>query len=277
MIFIPSYKRAARLGKTINTLQFLSAEWRLRTTLVVREDEEEAYLPIAKTYGVGLHAIPRACYDGKDFFGWGDTMDYIVDLGSRNHERFVIMDDDLKLAYRPSLEVRKWEPMTADTFNLAMDCLMTTSWETPYMGLRERQFSDQRKNEHDDGTRFIHVFSFYGPFFRARTDFRYRNTEQRFMTDLKMLLSLLVAGINTRTWNRFVHDDIPDAEGGCSTMRTIEGYNESAIQLYKQFPEFVTLRQKTNWGDVRIGTTIAWAKARDYGRRVGLPTNDDEQ
>lgn len=266
MIYIPSYRRSERLMNRINTLQWISEEHRKQTWLVVREDDVDAYNPVVDHYRVGLVVIPSEAYDNR-FFGWGDTMDWIVNYASKFSERFIIMDDDLKLAYRPDLEVAEWKPFTEEIFDAAMATLLTTSMDIPYMGLRERQFSDAKKTEYEDGSRFIHIFSFYAPFFIQHPEYRYRNTDQRFMTDLKMLLTLLTNGVTTRTWNRYVHDDVPDADGGCSTMRTVEGYNESAIQLYRAFPDFVSLRQKTNWGDTRIGTMISWKKARAYGQR----------
>ena len=178
------------------------------------------------------------------------------------------MDDDLKLSFRPALTERKWIAMEDEHFKLGLEALLSTNMDIPYMGWRERQFSDSHQDEYEDNARFIHVFSFYSQFFERNRQFRYRATEQRFMTDLRMLLSLLSAGVRTRAWMRYCHDDVPDSKGGCSTMRTVEAYNESAIQLYREFPDVVKLRQKTNWGDVRIGTTISWSKAFKEGGKA---------
>jgi len=261
-LFVPSYKRANRLLTKINTLQWISPEWMGKTFLVVREDEKDVYSAVqAKYEGLRLLTIPKTEYLGKDFFGWGDTMDWILSYAILKFSRFVIMDDDLKLSYRRELKNAIWEPMTFQEFNEGMARLLETYDSIPYMGWRERQFSDGHTEEYEDNARFIHVFGFYSAFFEAHLEYRYRNTEQRFMTDLKMLLSLLVNGVRTRAWMRFCHDDIPDAPGGCSVMRSIEAYNDSAVLLHKTFPDLVALRQKTNWGDARIGTIISWRKA----------------
>jgi len=261
VIYVPSYKRAMRLLTRINTLQWISPEWKKKTYLVVREEEIGSYEKVAGLYGVNLIFIPSSAYENKSFFGWGDTMDWIINYAIERNERFIIMDDDLKLSYRPELTEKKWLPMNNEHFEEGIDKLLTTTYDIPYMGWRERQYSDKHITEYEDNARFIHVFGFYSEFFKNNSKFRYRNSEQKFMTDFRMLLTLLTNGVRTRAWMRYCHDDIPDAEGGCSVMRTVEEYNQSAITLCRDFPDIVTLRQKTNWNDVRLSPTIHWKRA----------------
>ncbi len=259
-IFVPSYRRSERIMENMSTLDFLSDEWKSKTYLVVREEEENLYKRVAGCYGIGLRTIPKA-ETSAGFFGWGHTMDWIVDTFTEEFERIVTMDDDLKLAYRKDMQ-RGYEAQKPEHFNAMLARLLETDRAIPLMSVTARQFSQKRTEEYRDNARISQLFSFYSPVFCSRPDLRFSRTSgMKFMTDYFFTLNTLSHGIRNRSWNRFTVDDMPDAEGGCSTFRTIEEHSAAAIELSRRFPSLVSLYEKTNWGDNRIGVRVKWLQA----------------
>lgn len=261
-IYIPSYKRANKLSHNLSSLSFIPPSNSQEVFLVLREEEKEEYTEVLDRFKCGAIYIQSSHTAGR-FFGWGETMDWILDhvCSLTGLDECVIMDDDLKMAYRPTLE-NIYTPLNEERWYEFIDRLSEVSCDIPIMSGIARQFSQEKKKEYADNARVNQLYALHLPTFRQHPELRFaRYSGMKFMTDYFFVLSSLQAGIRNRVWNRFTRDDVPDAKGGCSEFRTVEEHSASAVQLCKHFPGLVTLRQKTNWGDVRIGVTIRWSKA----------------
>lgn len=94
------------------------------------------------------------------------------------------------------------------------------------------------------------------------------NLDSKFAAeDFYANLQLLTQGHGNILFNHLrVSGSATNAEGGCETYRTIDSHNKSMIQLQKEFPRFVRLREKTTktgpWkGQMKLAATIYWKKA----------------
>ncbi|GAG21054.1 unnamed protein product, partial [marine sediment metagenome] len=153
MIAIPSYKRSDYLMNKVNTLDHMDS-WELeRTWLFVREEEEEAYLPVAEKYGCGIATILLHPSDGIP-----ETRDEIfrhaVDL---NFKFLIMIDDDIDFAYKPN--AKKYITMTGDNkmyFRAMIETMIIhCNYEVPVVGITARQFSQDKVKKFDCNTRII--------------------------------------------------------------------------------------------------------------------------
>lgn len=259
-IVIPSYRRADRLLKNDGTLRYVSDRYKKNTYIAIRAEDKEAYRPVADFFGVSLHVLMTLPEEAK----WGHTMDAIMDeFGDRN---LVIMDDDLKMTYRPELKVAKWEKMTPLHFDAFMECLASVDNVTPLASGQTRQFSIQHTDEIEYDVRVNQIYSLFMPFFRQHPQFRFsRHSGMPYMSDYYFCLTLLQHGIHNKVFNRFTRDDTPDAPGGCSVFRTAKEHSKAAKMLRDFFPDLVSLYIKDNWDEPRVGVRIKWSKAFNNG------------
>lgn len=86
--------------------------------------------------------------------------------------------------------------------------------------------------------------------------------------DYYVALQLLTKGYQNRVSLKYrINPGATQANGGCSTQRTLDIHNESLEMLREKFPEFVQLREKVaqnsgEWsGKPKLAATISWKKA----------------
>lgn len=85
--------------------------------------------------------------------------------------------------------------------------------------------------------------------------------------DFDVNLQLLTRGFKNRISAKYmVTCSETNAEGGCSTWRTLEVHNEAQLRLAELWPDFVTVREKEvpsgPWkGQIKLATTIQHKKA----------------
>jgi hypothetical protein len=90
------------------------------------------------------------------------------------------------------------------------------------------------------------------------------------MDDFNMTLQLLTRGFANIVSNEWRTSPSPgNARGGASTYRTLTSQNASAHNLKRLFPQFVSIRQKTNWqgmeGGDMVDVTVQWKAAYNHG------------
>lgn len=252
-IIIPSYRRAARLRRTINTTTYMTDYARKETVLFVREEERAEYEETASALGVGLETFCPA----SGPFGWGHTMDAIFDLYTEREERFIVMDDDLALF---SHHQGEYGPID---WSVLLACLFSTGEEIPLASILARQFSQNHPDPIEYNTRLMQVFSVYSPAIQDKYRFA-RDSKMMYMTDMYFTLNTLRHGVQNKVYTNFVRNDVPNTEGGCLALgRNVETHAESARQLKRLFPSLVTLYEKeaTKWEQGTIGTRVSWKKA----------------
>lgn len=267
-VFVISYKRSDRMLTCQNTLDSFNDRILRDTTIVVREEEKEAYEKVAKVYGASIDIIPEETYRSVTFFGWGETMDFVLSKYAPSIERFIICDDDLRLTFRKDLTVNKLTKMSLDEEQCErmIAYLLDSSNEAPLKGIIKRGFCMNFQEPEIVDVQINAMFGFFSPFFLNHPEMRFTTGNICHMPDRQLCLSLLTHGHHTRASCEFCFDDTPNAEGGCSLVRTPEGHSQSAMDLAKMFPGLVSLTQKTNLGDVRIGTVVNWKRAAEIGR-----------
>jgi hypothetical protein len=94
--------------------------------------------------------------------------------------------------------------------------------------------------------------------------------------DFDVNLQLLTRGFKNRVSAKYmVTCSVTNADGGCSTWRTLEVHNESQRKLAELWPEFVTIREKEvpsgPWkGQIKLATTIQHKKAYESSQKNSL-------
>jgi hypothetical protein len=262
-IFIPSYKRSKRLLTKKGTLDYIPPEYMDMVHLVVRETEAKDYEKAISRYPEKpmLIVIPHEDYSCK-YFGWGETLlwelEYADDLGI---DRFLHMDDDLKLTYRPSLTMSMYSELSGNRVLTMLAKLFSCDEEFPVTGILHRGFSSSFTEEEIINHRICSAFCIHMPTLVKNWNFIEKAVQNRHMPDRALFLRFLTEGYKNKVFARFCYDDKPQEEGGCSEFRSAEEHSQSALDLREEFPDLVTTRIKTNLGDERIGTIIQWGKA----------------
>ncbi len=264
-IAIPSYKRSEILLTKKNTLDYIPEILKDNTYLVVREEELEAYLPVAEKYGVGLRTI--MLNDGE---GIPETRDAIMHMFHEDWcEYLITMDDDLKFANH-ILEAPKttYTPMTHKDFeDMVFDLTTMCFPEQPLVGISPRQFSNNRNVPFSFNSQIIQLQCMHiHTLMKAEIRYTYGAP---YISDHQFNLSVLIRGYGNAVLNRYTRDDVANSKGGCEVDRTVDLQNKSAVTLYKKFPNFVKLLQKKNgaWKEPRINPRIQWKKAYEWGQK----------
>jgi hypothetical protein len=262
VIVIPSYKRAEYLmqDRRYNTLKWLSEEKRVITHIAVREEELEAYKPVAEKYGCSLAPL----YPSEEPYGVKETRrDILRQFLYVVSDNVLMIDDDL-LFERKIDEQGLYRTDGAHPFDEAFEWLTSTTNVEPLRGLTSRGFAHSKKEMSGQDKGVIQCFALRAEALRAdRELWDFTLAPGPYMSDYWFNLNLLAKGYHTRMSYAWCKCDEPRIVGGCeATGRTIEKVNASAIALKKMFPEVITLRQKETkfWGP-SIGVTVAWKQA----------------
>ncbi len=91
--------------------------------------------------------------------------------------------------------------------------------------------------------------------------------------DFDVTLQLLSRGFKNRISAKYmVTCSETNAEGGCSTWRTLEVHNEAQLRLAELWPDFITVREKKvtsgPWkGQIKLATTIQHKKAYESSQK----------
>lgn len=257
LIAVPSYNRAEHMFKYLTLKQLTNAGF--KPLLFIRASECEKYAPVCEHYGIEYVAVGEIPIDQK--------RDAIVQYAhDNNYDRVFMLDDDLRFAWRKTvwdrLQLSGPEQIRAMVAELEELCDPVA----PMVGCRLRAFANNAQEPYSIATRIIfnvmlHVPSVMYHGWKYTCPFRGKE-------DLNFHLQVLTSGYRTITSNLFTCDSGLDKEdqGGCGTWRTTEVMTQCSELLKRQWPEFVTLREKvSNYGEVYQDVTIRYKKAYEYG------------
>lgn len=272
LIAIPSYGRAERMLSIKSTIYFVSPTHYANTIYYVEKEEEESYRKALASVSplIRVRTTERAEVQKT----WGSIMDLIIDECSQECDVLYLMDDDLKLAYRPDLPKNTIVEMSHEKFDEMIENVANLIDERhPLTAPQYRQFCNTPPKVEPlyENGRISMIWCLDAKFFRDHPEYRfYRESRLAFMSDYYFFLKLLVNGYENVCDNRYLKDDIPNAPGGEQSKRKLEILNASAVALQKMFPEFVTAYVKTGktfWVDGALGVKIEARKAAEYGKR----------
>jgi len=265
MIGIPSYKRGKHLMDHVNTLDHMD-EWELsHTWLIVREEEEGAYIPVAEKYGCGIETI---CISPE--CGIPQTRDEMLRIAYEiGYKKLIMIDDDLRLDYKPNS--RKYIRMTGNNkiyFRAMIESMLELCESAnPVVGITARQFSDTKTAVYERNSRIIQVYCWDLKTVIEKANISFSEIGIPFMTDYYVIIRLLTLGYGNIILNRWCRDDRTQIPGGCAETRTAKSQSQCALKLAKAFPSIVTPYWKTSgtWNEKRINVRVAWRKAYKQG------------
>jgi len=239
-IYVLSYKRSGMITKRFSINQI--PDNRLKDViLVVREDEKDLYKKTInentkwRERGLSIHSfIP-------DYspFGWGDTMDYIIDHAiNEGHERCIIMDDDLVFCNR-NITPFEWAAFENE--------MIKTNNACPVMSCACERLQYEHLNivtmKNDGKTYALNNFiarfwSFYLPFFKENNYFRFRMGDGPFfISDIWFAMHLYYHGFNSKILLDVYSNHIDKAGGGCDSLgRNDKSMSDSMDRIISRFP-----------------------------------------
>ena len=256
MIFIHTYKRADRLLEhdANHTLAYMDRKSLDNTYLFVRKEEKDEYLKVADKYGCRVVTL-----DVSKKGALPETRDLMLKFAKKMHfQKIVMMDDDLRLDVKSdSRTYIRMSSERTDFSEMITELLSYCSEEYPVTGITARQFSMDKIKKYDINTRIIQIMCFYLPVIEKH-NLKFTGLNVLCMSDYYMVLSLLQLGYKNLCLNTYCRDDHAQTSGGCAIYRTAEVHSQSAVALYKRFPELVTLYQKDTgtWKESRINVRI---------------------
>lgn len=258
-IYIPS-KGRANIQRTFSRLP---DSVKVNTKIVVPPEDFAAY---ANAHG---EAFVLVCHKR----GIAPTRDWILEYGSKEDGKVVMLDDDL--IFQRLRENGQITNCTDEEVVMAFEWLEESLDTYAHAGFAVR-FSDKgnRGQEERSPARMMHVLGYNIDLIPDEVSFTngIEKPETFSMDDFNMTLQLLTRGIPNVVSNVWRTSPAPgNARGGASTWRTLETQNESAHQLNKLFPRFVSLREKKNWQGIHGGqmfdVTVYWQRAYAHGNR----------
>lgn len=237
------------------------------TRIVVPSEEYELY---SKVWG-------SEYIMGVDTVGIAPTRDYILGW-SLVDGRMVMLDDDLIFQrLRPSGKIDNCSPdEVIEAFNWLNEALD----DYVHAGFAVR-FSDRGGGSGDKSpARMMHVLGYNRDAMPRDVSFANGATDPATfsMDDFNMTLQLLTQGIPNVVSNEWrTSPAAGNAKGGASTWRTLQTQNQSAHDLKRLFPDFVSLREKNNWQGIEGGqmfdVTVQWKRAYEFGAQTGYLGN----
>ena len=264
-LIIPTFKR---LNNQI-TLSCIPDELLNTVTLVVQPQEEiEARKIHNKIFVVS-----------DDNIGFAKTIrDLTYEFAVNRQSRFWILDDDLKFRrhYETDDGKLKKEPMTKNDFDEVLDRTETwmdngfphgafgTTWNNPLGKFPFVENSRIMTNKYYDGKVISKIWK----------DIDWEGCCGA--EDFYVNLQLLTKGFPNRVWYEFVVDaGESHKDGGCSDYRDADYHNNSVETLQKIFPEFITIKYKSNPNKNMKGVMLAhsqvqWKKAYESSQKSSL-------
>lgn len=260
-IFIPTIGRTSMEHITINEMKKFST----RKPFIVCPQKEVFH------YSNYTSANVLPC----PMDGIGPTRQFIIENSPTRG--VVMLDDDMYFSYRPipdmggagCLErIQALEPL----FNW-----ISTQLDNGYMhgGISARQGNQNIERESADCIRVNNAHFFDRDMYLNE---RIRFDQLPVMEDFHVTLTLLLRGYPNRVAYHYCWSQRGSGtKGGCSLYRTAEVQTLASRLLYKEFPEYVRLVQKTSDSqsgvmaardDVNISWLKAWADRKSDNRLV---------
>jgi hypothetical protein len=206
--------------------------------------------------------------------GISHTREWILtELAAQHKERYVMMlDDDMDFCYRPDMSSPTLQTIKDPKLFESMFVLLA-QWLAEgfiHVGLSARQGNHHCSTAYCDATRMINAYAYD---VQALQKLEVDVGRNLVMHDFDLTLQLLRKGYPNRVSYQYMWNQRGSgAQGGCSTYRTAEVQNASALQLKNDHPEFVTVVTKTAdtvWDGMpeRSDVNVQWKKALEHGLR----------
>jgi len=242
------------------TLSQLAPKLLERTIIVVEPDE---WFDHYMEYGnkCKVYSLPNTIK------GIANKRQHCIDVCKT--EYLFMLDDDLAFFKRQEGSV-KLDKCSDDNqynmFSLLLSWMDTDGY--PLVGVSARQGNNHTSEFYKEATRQMNFHGIHIPPFR-KLNLKFNSIT--LMEDFHLVLSLLTQGIPNRVLYGYCWNQLGSgAEGGCSTYRTPELQKECAEQLEFDYPDFVTVVEKTNktgWKGMQTRTDVRvqWKKAYEWG------------
>ena len=194
---------------------------------------------------------------------------------ARNHgrDKFVMMDDDIGFLIRRAPDTWRLRGTEKHEVSELMNWVSSALDENAHVGISGRE-----------GNNFIGVGDMHELVSYNRRTIRflaYRTPDflsvehgrVEVMEDFDVNLQLLEKGETIAISYWFAQGQrMTNEDGGCSTYRSHEVHERSAMKLKELHPKFVSLRQKKNKTDAegfgtRMEVTIEWKQAHIWGQK----------
>ena len=255
-IMIPTMGRVNKQ----KTLSELSSALSARTILLVEDDEFDDH-DIMHGSRCNVLALPT------NIKGIADIRQYAVDI-CKTPFLFLIDDDMVFFKRKPdSVKLERCTTMQQEElFKTLVEWLDFD--EFPLVGLSARQGNNHVEQDYREATRQM---NFHGINISRFNDLGLKFNGSEVMEDFNLVLSLLTKGIPNRVMYQYCWNQLGSgAIGGCSQYRTPELQRECAEQLEFDYPDFVTVVEKTNktgWKglETRTDVRVQWQKAYQWG------------
>lgn len=257
-LFIPSTHRSTPSDIAHGPVPHLSDAMRQCTAFVVPPDQYVEYrasvpedVEVLQCPEVGIAAVRH----------W-------IGRNVRN-DKFVMLDDDVHFLVRrgPDMwQMRKTEKSEVDDLFRTVENLL---YRYGHVGVSGREGNNRIGVGEPpliaENTRTIRFLAY-----RTEDFLRAEHGRVRVMEDFDVNLQLLRRGVPNCSIHYWAQGQrMTNAPGGCSTYRSHEVHEQSAIRLAELHPGLVSLRQKQNktGGDfgTRTEVTIQWKRALNHG------------
>lgn len=267
-IYVPSRDRGGYDTLMRGTLKYVPKAERGKITYVVPVEQVAKYQRGFRTnsWDVEVLGVPTE-YDGIAF-----TRYWIGQhAAGKGAQAFLMLDDDVKFFKRKSatdtaLEYQDFDGSGHDWKTMLHD-VRDALCDNAVVGISQREGNNRQgigshKKLRVKNTRLLRCFAFRVEEFLAAEHGRVK-----VMEDFDVFLQIMRAGHDTVNLCWWAQDQAQtSAPGGCSVYRTHQLHEESARELARLHPEFVTLRQKNNKTGGEFGSrtevTIQWKSAR---------------
>lgn len=267
-IYIPSLGRANKIH--LGTLSHIPVDWLPHTTVVCQSHEEEDYKKVVEVeWGANLLVLPERIDRIEP------TRRFIAMHASHNEqEKIVMMDDDLEFYYRPKQYTEDedfWKLKGA----AEVDMEQMLGWidlqleKYAHCGISGREGQNRVREDTVFNTRYMRVLGYKTEMYQATIGGRVE-----IMEDFDVALQLLEAGHQCPVSYYWAQGQSKtQADGGCSSWRTLEVHNAGAEKLASLHPNFVRLREKQNKTDregfgTRKEVTVYWKKAFESSKEM---------
>lgn len=245
------------------TLESLPPDVLAITTVVVPEDEMEAYREVCDKYHVGLQAAINCHHVAtqRQFCAMQCSTRY-----------FAMADDDLIFSYRNN--EGKLRPATPEIVREIFDTIYADLLAgVPAVGISTRFGNNFTKEDYVEIGRMYRIW-FLDLDIYHQLGITMAPYPEFFMEDFHWVLTFLEHGYKNRIYYKYAQDDKggSNAAGGCSTYRTAELQKKAAIWLMTHHASvhLVTKRSKSGWDGLTMRTDVRveWQKAYNAPRTI---------
>lgn len=249
--YLVTYNRGIRNQKTFEQLPIIIKR---KVNFVIYEDENEieGFKKIGKVF---LAKCPKGIHHKRQ---------YVID---NSPEKYIFFMDDDVLFYKKKKDNKL---IRASKSQLLKMFLMLSNWlkdkNIGQVGISFRAFNNFESESYKEIQQVYSIFGFNKELFKKLS---LRCDNAPFMEDTQITLGLISKGFKNRITYEFAVNQVAGSKGGCSTYRTSEKQETSAISMNKLFPRYTKIinrkpkekKDKLHSYDIKI----FWSRAYKEG------------